>query len=254
LNESTTVRWRRPNRRKFLTAASGAAAASLCSPIFVGPAPAQTPTAATARSGNGDRARLNIVFVFTDQERYRAKWASGLTLPGHERLQRTGVTFLNHYCPAVMCTSSRAVLLTGLQTADNGMFENCDVPWVKNLSTSTPTIGHMLRKAGYYTAYKGKWHLNREFDGANADRLLTEEMEEYGFADFNSPGDVVAHTLGGYLFDDLIARQRGHVAAPQGTPTHRRRHTLVPFRQPRKSTRRHVFQHGRAGAERSGNR
>jgi len=50
-----------------------------------------------------------------------------------------------------MCTSSRSVLLTGLPTAVNRMFENTDMPYVKNLSTNIPTIGHMLRQAGYYT-------------------------------------------------------------------------------------------------------
>jgi arylsulfatase len=74
------------------------------------------------------------------------------------------VTFENHYTSAIMCTPSRSVIVTGLQTPDNGMFDNADVPWVKSLSTDVPTIGHMLRKAGYYTAYKGKWHLNKEFE------------------------------------------------------------------------------------------
>ena len=112
-------------------------------------------------------------------------------VPGHERLQRTGVTFHNHYCPAVMCTSTRSVIMTGLQTADNGMFENADVPWIKPLSPNIPTVGHMLRKAGYYTAYKGKWHLDKAFDSTNADRLFTTEMEAYGFADYLWPGDVL---------------------------------------------------------------
>jgi arylsulfatase len=170
-------------------------------------------------------SRPNIVFVFSDQERYRARWPSGLVLPGHERLQRTGVTFHRHYAPAVMCTSSRAVLLTGLQTPDNGMFENTDMPWVRNLSTNIPTIGHMLRKAGYYTAYKGKWHLNRKFDVKKPEQLLTKEMENYGFADFNSPGDIVGHTLGGYEFDHLISasaitwlRRHGRPLAMEGKP------------------------------------
>jgi arylsulfatase len=30
------------------------------------------------------------------------------------------------------------------------------------MSTDIPTIGHMLREAGYYMAYKGKWHLTQE--------------------------------------------------------------------------------------------
>src|SRR5262249_43433130 len=88
---------------------------------------------------------FNILFVFTDQERYRTAWPKGVSLPAHERLQRDGTTFHNHYCPAVMCTSSRAVLFTGLQTADNRMFENADVPWIKALSPDVPTVGHMLR-------------------------------------------------------------------------------------------------------------
>ena len=29
-------------------------------------------------------------------------------------------------------------------------------------------------------------------------------MEEYGFADYASPGDLVGHDLGGYEFDHLI--------------------------------------------------
>src|SRR5262249_20987155 len=142
---------------------------------------------------------------FTDQERYHRQWPTGLSLPAHERLQRTGVTFHNHYCPAVMCTSSRAVLLTGLQTADNRMFENLDVPWVSDLSPKVPTIGHMLQKAGYYTAYQGKWHLGRKFDVTDDLNRSTKEMERYGFADFHSPGDIMAHALGGYNFDHLIA-------------------------------------------------
>src|SRR5215475_12788006 len=94
--------------------------------------------------------------------------------------------------------------MTGLQTPATRMFENTDLPWITDLSTDIPTIGHMLRKAGYYTAYKGKWHLTRGFD-QQGDRLLTTEMEAYGFADYNSPGDLVGHQLGGYQFDHLIA-------------------------------------------------
>jgi arylsulfatase len=145
------------------------------------------------------------LFVFTDQERYFADWPTRMSLPGRERLQHDGVTFHNHFTSATMCTSSRSVLLTGLQTADNKMFENADLPYVPALSPTVPTLGHMLRKAGYYTAYKGKWHLNPDFDRETADHLFTKEMEVYGFADYVWPGDLVGHTLGGYTYDNLIA-------------------------------------------------
>jgi arylsulfatase A-like enzyme len=185
------------SRREFNALSAGAMAAPLIG-LRSGNPPMRKPT-------GGSATGLNIIFLFGDQERYFAKWPKGLSLPGHERLQRTGVTFENHYTSAIMCTPSRSVLLTGLQTPDTKMFDNADTPWVKSLSADVPTIGHMLRKAGYYTAYKGKWHLNKEFDTETAEKLFTKEMEPYGFSDFASPGDIIAHTLGGYEFDHLIA-------------------------------------------------
>jgi len=205
-------------RRELLALGAGAILAPAAGSVT---RPATAQQTVSGKDGSG----LNLVFVFTDQERYQQKWPAGLSLPGHERLARSGITFHNHYCPAVMCTSSRSVLLTGLQTVDTGMFENVDTPWVKSLSTKIPTVGHMLRKAGYYTAYKGKWHLSRNFDVEEPDRPLTKEMEEYGFADLFSPGDIIGHTLGGYSFDHLIAgstitwlRRKGRALADQGKP------------------------------------
>lgn len=215
-------------RRELLIGASMVIGASAASPAFA-QTPAGAPVKAKAKAPvAAKRPRLknpNFLFIFTDQERYRATWPKGLELPAHERLQRTGTTFHKHYCPATMCTSSRSVMMTGLTTPNNGMFENCDVPYIGSLSTKIPTIGHMLRKAGYYTAYKGKWHLSRKFDVDEPERLLTDEMEQYGFADYFSPGDMIGHTLGGYQFDNLVAgsavtwlRRRGRPLMDEGKP------------------------------------
>src|SRR5215831_9895224 len=205
-------------------------AAALSSPFFgCGSKDSPMTSAAgpqvTRRSAGGATQGLNIVFIFGDQERYFPKWPSGLSLPGHERLQKSGVTFENHYTSAIMCTPSRSVLMTGLQTADNRMFDNADVPWVKSLSANVPTIGQMLRKAGYYTAYKGKWHLNKEFDTREPEKLFTREMDAYGFGDYVGVGDLIGHTLGGYHFDHLIAgsaitwlRRVGRPLANEGKP------------------------------------
>lgn len=174
---------------------------------FLGQAPAAVAGAAIlgstfARPAEAAGRNYNILFVFTDQERSALPRPPGLTLPGHDRLRRTGVTFANHYTGAVMCSSSRSILMTGLQTADNRIIENLNASWVPDLSTDLPTIGHMLRKAGYYTAYKGKWHLTREFEKPNT---FIGAMEKYGFSDYTTPGDIVGHLLGGYQYDDTIA-------------------------------------------------
>lgn len=208
------------SRRDFLGVAGGAAVAPFAGAATAAAqaAPAVRPASASARRG-----RPNLLFVFADQERYPRHWPKALVLPAHERLRRRGVNFHNHYCPAVMCTSSRAVLLTGLQTADNRMFENADMPYVKALSPEVPTIGQLLRKAGYYTAYQGKWHLNKEFEDPG--KLLTREMDAYGFSDFAWPWDGLAHGLGGYRHDHLIAgsavawlRDRAQGLAEDGQP------------------------------------
>jgi len=204
----------------------GLSAGALLAPLVGAAAARAEPQEQKPRPAAGGRKRgLNILFVFTDQERYAPRWPAGLSLPAHERLQEAGVTFTQHYTSAIMCTPSRSVLMTGLQTADNKMFDNCDCPWQQSLSPKVPTIGHMLRQAGYYTAYKGKWHLNKEFDSHNPTSLFTREMEEYGFADYASPGDLVGHDLGGYQFDHLISgsavtwlRRHGRPLSDAGTP------------------------------------
>lgn len=213
------------SRRQFLRFAT----ASLSSSVAMGagmPWVARAQSVAAPHVATGvSQQKLNILFVFTDQERYQSQWPRGVSLPGHDQLQQRGVTFTNHQCAATMCTSSRAVMLTGLQTPDNGMFENLDVPWMRDLPLNCPTIGHMLRKAGYYTAYKGKWHLSREFDTKSIEKFMTPEMEKYGFADNFSPGDLIGHTLGGYSYDHIIAgsainwlRTKGRPLSDDGKP------------------------------------
>lgn len=212
-------------RDLIMNASAGLAAASLLGPDLLGSRGASATQERTRKSGSVSSGH-NILFVFTDQERHFSRWPRRLDLPGHERLAREGTYFGQHHIGATMCTSSRSIMMTGLQTAVNGMFENLDVPWVRDLSPDVPTIGHMLRKAGYYTAYKGKWHLTRAFDQQfPPERLFTREMEAYGFADYVSPGDVVGHTLGGYSFDHIIAgsaiswlRRVGRPLSDEGKP------------------------------------
>ncbi len=208
------------SRRGFL----GAGAATVVAPLWAGAQPAAVGAPAVRPLGRRP-GRHNLLFVFTDQERYMTAWPAGFALPGHARLQRSGTAFHNHYTAATMCTSSRAVLMTGLQTPDNGMFDNTDMPYVRGMSTKIPTIGSMLRQAGYTTTYKGKWHLDPAFDKDEPERPLGPQMEAYGFSDFVWPGDFVAHTHGGHHFDHLIAgsaatwmRRRGQALNDEGKP------------------------------------
>ena len=220
------------SRRDFLrTAGAGAITAGLGgSGIALNPATASE-TAGSARPVPGASGPYNIIFILTDQERlFRpGELPQGLTLPAHERLARQGTTFLNHTINSCVCTPSRSVIYTGQHIQHTGMFDNSNFPWVQSMSTEIRTVGHMLREAGYYTAYKGKWHLHKEFETVNKlgtpTRIFTTEMEAYGFSDYFGIGDIIAHTQGGYLHDGITAamagswlRGRGRELAAQDKP------------------------------------
>ncbi len=181
---------------------------------------------ASAQSAPADRAQgapgatagqspYNILFLLTDQERFfrPGELPDGFSLPAHERLARQGTSFLHHTINSCVCTPSRSVLYTGQHIQHTRMFDNTNFPWIQSLSTEIRTLGDMLRDAGYYTAYKGKWHLTKEFETVNQlgtpTKIFTAEMEAYGFSDYFGIGDIIAHTQGGYLHDGVIAAMAG---------------------------------------------
>lgn len=218
------------SRRRFLQSAGVTAVAG-----GVNPSLSMAGTTVSDRRRREDTpgggGKYNILMIVTDQERYftRDELPSGYHLPGHERLWRRGTAFENHQIGSCVCTPSRAVLYTGQHIQNNGMFDNTNFPWSGSMSTEIDTIGDLLRRQGYYTAYKGKWHLTDEFETTNKlynpTKLLTEEMEQYGFSDYMGIGDVVGHTEGGYLHDDVIAsmgkswlRGKGRQLSSEGKP------------------------------------
>lgn len=173
----------------------------------------------------------NILFILTDQERFfrPGELPVGFSLPARERLIKQGTTFVNHRINSCVCTPSRSVLYTGQHIQHTRMFDNTNFPWISSMSTELPTVGDMLREAGYYTAYKGKWHLNKDFETVNTlgtpTKIFTQEMEDYGFSDYFGVGDIIAHHQGGYLHDGVIAamsaswlRGKGRELAAQNKP------------------------------------
>lgn len=164
-----------------------------------------------AKNDQATGGPYNIVFILTDQERHFRpdELPKDYRLPAHERLAKNGVVFENHRINACVCTSSRSVIYTGLHIQQTKMFDNTNFPWMQSMSTDIKTVGDLMREAGYYTAYKGKWHLTREFETDNTlaapTKIFTKEMEAYGFSDYLGVGDIIAHTQGGYLHDGMIA-------------------------------------------------
>lgn len=221
------------SRRDFLRVAGASAAAlglgSLYDDAIAAiPSTERAQPAVPAAPGGGP---YNILFILTDQERFfrPGELPPGFSLPAYERLAKKGTTFVNHRINSCVCTPSRSVLYTGQHIQHTGMFDNSNFPWIKSMSTEIPTLGDMMRDAGYYSAYKGKWHLTKEFETVNSlgtpTKIFTQEMEAYGFSDYFGVGDIIAHHQGGYLHDGVIAamaiswlRGKGRELAAQEKP------------------------------------
>ncbi|HPO36806.1 MAG TPA: sulfatase-like hydrolase/transferase, partial [Kiritimatiellia bacterium] len=133
-------------RRAFLTA-TGSAAAGLIGGC------------GTPRAARAARAP-NVVFVLADQWRAQACGYAGdpnlrgMT-PTIDRLaaESANLTHAVSCCP--VCSPYRASLLTGQYPLTNGLFLN-DVC----LSTRATSLAQACTRAGYDTAYIGKWHLD----------------------------------------------------------------------------------------------
>jgi arylsulfatase A-like enzyme len=217
-----------PTRRTVLKAGAALAGAPLAADIAVAQAPAPAVTGgseskfpSTDAPGSNDGG-YNVLFILTDQEQYMG-YTWPVPLPGRERLRNAGTFFENHHIAADMCSASRAVIYTGLHQPHNGIFDNAGVPYMKSLDANLPTIGKILRKLGYYTAYKGKWHLNGAMameNHPNDIKALFESMmdKEYGFYDYTGTGDYIEGALGGYQYDAITATQAMQWLKANGRP------------------------------------
>ncbi len=168
--------------------------------------------AGSAMASNGKK--LNVLMIITDQEQSVASYPKGLMekLPAHKELMDRGMLVENYHIHTSPCTPSRSTILTGRHTQQTGMFLNSDNSPNPELPTDMPTIGHMMQEAGYYTSYKGKWHLSRINHERNWNRVpggvypnSEKALEKYGFHDYGFDGEELGLTWDGYRSDMFVA-------------------------------------------------
>lgn len=150
-------------------------------------------------SSPGGRLPVNILVFCIDQWDARMEIPEGVVLPGLEELRRRGVQVTNQYCTAPACTPSRASMWTGRHPQQTGLWDLTNFAWVTSMSPDVPTIGGLLRELGYYTAFKGKWHLSHGLPNRE------DALEPYGFGDFQVWGDPQGGPLEGATHDAAIA-------------------------------------------------
>lgn len=157
----------------------------------------------------------NVVFVLCDDLRWDCLGCTGhpyLKTPNIDRLAAEGVLFRNAFCTTSLCSPSRASILSGLYAHSHGVTNN-----FTEYPTSLDSFPLRLQKAGYDTAYVGKWHMGEENDEKRPgfNYFVTHKGQgKYFDTEFNIDGD--RKVLPGYythvvtdLAVDWLKRERG---------------------------------------------
>ena len=106
----------------------------------------------------------NVVFILSDDHRYDfMSFMEGappfLQTPNLDRMAEQGVHFRNAFVTTALCSPSRASILTGQYAHRHGIVDN-STPIPKG----TTFFPQQLQRAGYRTAYIGKWHMGEVDD------------------------------------------------------------------------------------------
>jgi arylsulfatase A-like enzyme len=130
----------------------------------------------TISASSQKEKKPNIIVVLADDvgvgdiSKYRRMHNPKIILetPNIDRLAESGMMFTNAHAPASLCATSRYSIMTG-----NYNFRS-PLPWgvwggySKGVFTpETLTLGRLMKKANYETAFIGKWHLGTTFKEKN---------------------------------------------------------------------------------------
>lgn len=103
----------------------------------------------------------NFVFIMVDDQAYDLLQSAGrykfLKTPNMDRMEKEGVKFNNYFCAQSLSSPQRASILTGVYPHIHGVTQNhpkIDPDWEK-----FPSLGTILQKSGYETAFVGKIHM-----------------------------------------------------------------------------------------------
>ncbi len=154
------------------------------------PAAALT-VAARAEAQTAQQSHPNIIYIMCDDHATRAISAYGSELsklaptPNIDRIAQRGMMFTNFFVENSLSAPSRACLMTGLYSNQNGqrqLFEGID--------TTKTFFPELLQQNGYETGLVGKWNLRCTPKGFDYWHILDDQGTYYNplFEDKNSKG------------------------------------------------------------------
>ncbi|WP_108821683.1 sulfatase [Dysgonomonas sp. Marseille-P4361] len=144
-----------------------------------------------------DPSRPNIVYIMTDDHSYQTISAYGHPLsklaptPNIDRLANEGMLFQQAFVENSLSTPSRACLMTGLYSHQNGQRQ-----LGKGIDTTKTFFSELLQKEGYQTGVVGKWHMQCEPKGFDFFHVLWDQGPYY------NPGFKSQYSNGKYLKEE----------------------------------------------------
>ena len=127
-------------------------------------------------------SRPNILFLLTDDQRWDAMGCAGnrvVQTPAMDRLAAEGTLFANAFATSSICAASRATIFTGLYERSHRCNFNTGCLRRSQLERSYPVL---LRRAGYYTGFIGKYGVEYAPAGGKRDIEGPEVFDRwYGF-------------------------------------------------------------------------
>lgn len=141
--------------------------------------------------------RYNIVYIMTDD--HTAQMMScydrtnGVETPNLDRIANDGVRFVRSYVANSLSGPSRACMITGKHSHNNGFTNNEHGVF----DGTQQTMPKLLQQAGYQTAIIGKWHLVTDPTGFDFWNILPGQGDYYNPNFINMDGSRTRET--GYV-------------------------------------------------------
>lgn len=153
-----------------------------------------------SQKNNQQEVAPNIVYIMCDDHSFQTISAYGHPLsrlaptPNIDRIANAGMMFTHAYVENSISTPSRACLMTGLYSHQNGQRT-----LGKGIDTSKVFFTELLQGRGYQTAVVGKWHLQCEPKGFDTYRVLNDQ------GDYYNPSFKTKETDGQYVQEEGYA-------------------------------------------------